>query len=129
MITTDGGSAFPHDPYRESPTGVGNLIAVHHGDYPGMSLLDYFAAKAMQGMLADHTTTHETTTGLAYVAFNYAEAMLKERERRAGHAQTNAQQSTAHGHPQIASDDVPGLALDSGEFIPASELNAAGGRP
>jgi hypothetical protein len=32
----------------------------------------------------------------------------------------------AAGHvlPQIAEDDAPGLALDSGEFVPASQLNA-----
>jgi hypothetical protein len=27
--------------------------------------------------------------------------------------------------PQIAEDDAPGLPLDSGEFVPASQLNAA----
>jgi hypothetical protein len=26
--------------------------------------------------------------------------------------------------PQIAEDDAPGLELDSGEFVPASQLNA-----
>lgn len=31
---------------------------------------------------------------------------------------------SAHVAPQIAADDVPGLALDSGEFVPACDLNA-----
>lgn len=30
---------------------------------------------------------------------------------------------TQHVPPQIAEDDAPGLCLDSGEFIPASQLS------
>lgn len=29
---------------------------------------------------------------------------------------------TQHAHPQIAEDDMPGIELDSGEFIPASQI-------
>jgi hypothetical protein len=49
----------------------------------GMSLRDYFAAKAMQGVLAgDHPITHgsEPLTTVAYVAYAQADAMLKARE-------------------------------------------------
>lgn len=42
----DGGPAFP----TEQPGGPANTRTL----FPGMSLRDYFAAKAMQGLLAQH---------------------------------------------------------------------------
>jgi len=42
----------------------------------GMSLRDYFAAKAMQGLLAGGATTEQV---LKY-SYQYADAMLKARE-------------------------------------------------
>ena len=47
--------------------------------YPGMTLRDYFAAKAMQGLLSG-TTTND---GLVIVKDSYkiADAMLKAREQ------------------------------------------------
>lgn len=66
--TNTGGPAFP------SPTD-GML------DNEGMTLRDYFAAKAMQSILAREdgrfTTTLEFVGGKAY---QYADAMLKARE-------------------------------------------------
>jgi hypothetical protein len=47
----------------------------------GNDLLDYFAAKAMQGMLANKFSVG-TKEELAEDSFNYAEAMMKEREKR-----------------------------------------------
>jgi len=51
----------------------------------GMTLLDYFAAKAMQGMIANGITIDidkdipfETRAGVAYLI---AKAMLKERQK------------------------------------------------
>lgn len=48
----------------------------------GMTLRDYFAAKAMQGFLicyVDHPNwTRESVVGSAY---QYADAMMKEREK------------------------------------------------
>ena len=58
-----GGAAFPtpNDPM-----------------YLGMSLRDYFAALAMQGLLS--TGDEDTTTiGVAHAAYAIADAMLKER--------------------------------------------------
>jgi hypothetical protein len=57
----DGGSAFPNPAYCES----------------GMTLRDYFAAKAMQGMLAEDCDY--VWTSLAAAAYECADAMLKER--------------------------------------------------
>lgn len=55
-------------------------------DQPGMSLRDFFAAKAMQGMVgglvADEAS--ETLEQLARDAYAIADAMLLERARAAG---------------------------------------------
>ncbi len=56
----NGGPAFP--------TGTA---------YQGMSLRDYFAAKAMQGILFEGLDPAET----AQHAYEMADAMLKEREK------------------------------------------------
>lgn len=44
----------------------------------GMTLRDYFAAKAMQGMLAGGRTGDDYVAALAY---RYADAMLKARQQ------------------------------------------------
>jgi hypothetical protein len=46
----------------------------------GMSLKDYFAAAALQGMLA--CDYNRSTAQLVGAAYNIAEAMLAEREKR-----------------------------------------------
>jgi hypothetical protein len=49
--------------------------------YPGISIRDYFAAKAMQGLLAGITpTTVWSHDEAAETAYNVADAMLKARE-------------------------------------------------
>jgi hypothetical protein len=45
----------------------------------GMTLRDYFAAKAMQGMLAEGRT-HLSET-VAKASYEYADAMLKARDK------------------------------------------------
>ena len=46
-----------------------------------MTLRDYFAAKAMQGYLADLEWREDVSpTGTAYAAYRVADAMLKARE-------------------------------------------------
>ena len=45
---------------------------------PGMSIRDYFAAKAMQAILNDAEIFWE---GAAPLAYQYADAMLKERSK------------------------------------------------
>lgn len=52
-----------------------------HYSIPGMTLRDYFAAKAMAGMIADPTDTNEAHT-IAERAYHYADAMLKAREAK-----------------------------------------------
>ena len=59
--TKTGGPAFP--------TGTA---------FQGMTLRDYFAAKAMQGKIASGSTGFED---IAYYAYKYADAMLKAREQ------------------------------------------------
>jgi hypothetical protein len=88
-IINDGGAAFPR---YEWIGEVGQMLAVG-----GMSLRDYFAAKAMQGMLsvpddqrygdrADKSLSVEEwqawcVTGMAEHAYRVADAMLAVRKK------------------------------------------------
>jgi hypothetical protein len=47
----------------------------------GMSLRDYFAAKALQGVLAADTEELLSVGAIASVSYRIADAMLKEREK------------------------------------------------
>ena len=73
--TNTGGPAFPLstvDPYDRSVTTC-----------DGMTLRDYFAAKAMQGIIASEQPGDEefvTPEMYARDAYQYADAMLKARE-------------------------------------------------
>ena len=49
-------------------------------DARGITLRDYFAAKAMQGMLADLPNGIEWKEGVADAAYQFADAMLEVRE-------------------------------------------------
>lgn len=66
MSNNTGGPAFP------APAGV------QHITEQGMTLRDYFAAKAMQGMLA--ASENYSTSELALYAYDVADAMLRQRE-------------------------------------------------
>ena len=70
--TNTGGPAFPCHP------GIENSI------YDGMFLRDYFAAKAMQGILASNTEhEHEDAhifDAIAEASYKQADAMLKARQ-------------------------------------------------
>lgn len=75
----DGGLAFPI-----SVAMPGGVVAVDKG----MTLRDYFAAKAMQGMLAypgdDQRGSHHNNNdaeGVASMSYAYADAMLAERAK------------------------------------------------
>lgn len=63
--TNTGGTAFPC-----------HSIAMHEG----MTLRDYFAAKAMAGICASGPTSEWSNTRLATEAYEIADAMLKARE-------------------------------------------------
>ena len=74
-----GGSAFPLPKGRDGANSEKN----------GMTLRDYFAAKALEGLIskmafelhADHEKAKEVHKCLAQSAYSYADAMLAEREK------------------------------------------------
>lgn len=83
-----GGPAFPllYDPYVDHPAhGRVHRTAVGEEIQEGMTLRDYFAAKAMQGMIvAGHDSEMrghpDWEDEFARIAYRTADAMLKARE-------------------------------------------------
>lgn len=96
-----GGPAFPTPEQRreiksfdKEGDSIGSLEIITAEDvHPGMSLRDYFAAKAMQGILANdvcmrqlmahHPDGNLDRAGLAMIAdksYRYADAMLEARK-------------------------------------------------
>ena len=69
-----GGPAFP-----VHPDMAGQLGCVPSSSDAGMSLRDYFAAKAMQGMMVD--VEQPRCDYIAGAAYKMADAMLKAREQ------------------------------------------------
>jgi len=69
MNNKTGGPAFPVV-YDDEKADVRHV-------YGGMTLRDYFAAKALQGILSD---AEQFWDGAATLAYQYADAMLKARE-------------------------------------------------
>ena len=67
MSTNTGGPAFP----------VNNEALLRER---GMTLRDYFAAKAMQSHLTHDGSEHANEIGVAKWAYEMADAMLKARE-------------------------------------------------
>ena len=74
--TNTGGPAFP-GPYVNDKGGLEALWK-----QGGMTLRDYFAAKAIQGILASFTSTMPEIDATAKAAYKYADAMLKARENK-----------------------------------------------
>lgn len=74
MSTNNGGPAFPVTPTdRSGQCGPTEF---------GMTLRDYFAAKAMQGLLANENCGGLIKTAdIAISAYAVADAMLAEREK------------------------------------------------
>lgn len=71
MSKDTGGAAFPRSEslqYSQHITG-------------GMTLRDYFAAKAIQGMLAENGGGARSNDDLAVIAYALADAMLKARNQ------------------------------------------------
>lgn len=69
MKENTGGPAFPHEDTMSAALR------------PGMTLRDYFAAKAMQAIVANEPTfAKEYVEMAAKDAYAYADAMLKARE-------------------------------------------------
>lgn len=85
-LKTTGGAAFPlqYDPFVVHPVhGRIHRAALGEDIQEGMTLRDYFAAKAMQGMLSAPRGKFGHRTGAAAVedAYAIADAMLKERDK------------------------------------------------
>lgn len=76
----DGGFAFPSPEWSDAH---GNISPQEYG----MSLRDYFAAKAMQGFAADPNAVWKNGAGgMARCAYEWADAMLKASEQKGGEA-------------------------------------------
>lgn len=76
----DGGPAFPHKPARREPVSHSasqTIELIHPGDEPGMSLRDYFAAKAMQAIVS--MRPNGVKTGDIADAYYIADMMLRAR--------------------------------------------------
>ena len=67
MEKDDGKPAFP-------------VTSDQFGHYSGMSLRDYFAAKAMQGMLANHNYDVWSWDQTCEACYKAADTMLKVRQ-------------------------------------------------
>jgi hypothetical protein len=78
MSTTpnDGGPAFPFGQMSET---TGQPINGYYN--PGLSLRDYFAAVALQGLLANPKVVY-SARGFASNSYLLADAMLAERAKR-----------------------------------------------
>lgn len=74
MSKDHGGSAFP------VPLNPGERYDVH-GPADGMTLRDYFAAKAMIGQLSYGQCRDMSPDAIAGFSYEYADAMLKERAK------------------------------------------------
>ena len=80
MSEKDGGPAFPQPIFLAGNDNTINIPSTQNG----MSLRDYFAAKALQGSLASYAGPECTLPRpelSASEAYKYADAMLKEREK------------------------------------------------
>ena len=91
----DGGPVFPTEAQEASS---GRFVREYLPASRGISLRDYFAAKAMQGMIAHIGGNPDgemlspdkkalgirTDKAMAIAAYKYADAMLIERERKQG---------------------------------------------
>ena len=70
----DGGPASPVYDFH----GNGQMFIAAEG----MSMRDYFAAKAMQGFAADPTMDQAPAADIAEIAYVWADAMLKARNQK-----------------------------------------------
>ncbi len=84
MAKEDGGSAFPQPITSDNASGI--WMSCENGkEFAGMTLRDYFAAKAMHGYLASWSANHapvlDCAEGLAKHSYLIADAMLSERSK------------------------------------------------
>jgi len=80
-----GGPAFPFEYHNKTGTrqpgffDTGILPPGASQQFAGLSLRDYFAAKAMQALVHEQHTA-EMITVMAMTAYDYADAMLEARQ-------------------------------------------------
>jgi hypothetical protein len=80
MSERDGGPAFPTRVPREQMTEFGYQTVYDSED--GMSLRDWFAGQVVAGVVTQEHITHGfSPAGVACVAYEIADAMLKERAK------------------------------------------------
>ena len=78
-VADTGGSAFPMPGIYDAARDQINPVSEYY-DAEGMTLRDYFAAKAMQGLLACGEAHEEATAFVtARAAYTIADAMLAAR--------------------------------------------------
>ena len=82
----DGGPAFPISPtsvtMEPNPNGVG-MLATHHGMKSGVTIRDYFAAAALQGLMASIQPNQIwSCEDVAVTCHRMADAMIKAREAK-----------------------------------------------
>ncbi len=76
MSKNDSGPAFPvHDPFNLEPANVDEMKALASG----MSLRDYFAAKAMQALIRNAGYDMSARKDVAEHAYGFADDMLAAR--------------------------------------------------
>ena len=73
MTTNTGGPAYPTSNY-------GAIVPISTGYSEGMTLRDYFAAKAMQSILVGIECGPDDVASVVASAYIIADAMLKARE-------------------------------------------------
>lgn len=78
MSIQDGGPAFPVADY-DHMVFKPKTVAETKRDLSGMSLRDYFAAKALQGLCSDPSTEGTPVMEMAEHCYGIADAMLAAR--------------------------------------------------
>ena len=77
MSRLDGGPAFPMYQWKRS-----GLLDSEVSMYPGMSLRDWFAGMALQGLLGNpFLTQHNPTGNFVKESYDYADALLAYRDQ------------------------------------------------
>lgn len=79
MSKEDGGSAFPRAPFEYCDQGTGLEWGMK--EQRGMTLRDWFAGMALQGLIACPETSSGTNADFAEWAFSQADAVLEAREK------------------------------------------------
>ena len=77
MKKEDGGAAFPVDHYNVDSCGNERI----QYQESGMSLRDYFAAKATQGIIENMGIMQTNTEFIATASYKIADAMIAERNK------------------------------------------------